>query len=191
MSWMPQLSQRRISGGICERRHYYAGAPGVPVGQYNLNTLVITQRSNEARVPDGVAALTVRTCRPALPLHTRIIIITIIITARWPFVSLGRYSRQPISCFLRQQSSHRRRYSGRYDSHQKNREILDPILSIQVRAYSSPWHLQFHNSELHFRTRPPNLCSHRRCERNFVLIPTHFYHATTLQLCAFARHSAS
>jgi len=73
----------------------------VPVGQYNLNTLVITQRSNDARVPDGVAALTVRTCTPALPLHTRIIIITIIITARWPFVSLGRYSRQPISCFLR------------------------------------------------------------------------------------------
>ena len=26
--------------------------------------------------------------------------------ARWPFVSLGRYSRQPISCFLRWQSSH-------------------------------------------------------------------------------------
>ena len=57
--------------------------------------------------------------------------------ARWPFVSLGRYSRQPISCFLRWQSSHRRRYSGRYGSHQKNREILDPIFSIQVRAYSS------------------------------------------------------
>jgi len=74
-----------------------------------------------------------------------------------------------------------------------NREILDPILSIQVRAYSSRklWRLQFHNSKLYFRTRPPNLCSHRRCERNFVLIPTHFYHATTLQLCAFARHSAS
>jgi len=29
-------------------------------------------------------------------------------TAWWPFVSLGRYSRQPISCFLRWQSSHRR-----------------------------------------------------------------------------------
>ena len=54
--------------------------------------------------------------------------------ARWPFVSLGRYSRQPISCFLRWESSHRRRYSGRYDSHQKNREILDPILSIQPIA---------------------------------------------------------
>ena len=67
-----------------------------------------------------------------------------------------------ISCFLRWQSSHRRRYSCRYDSHQKNREILDPILSIQVRAYSSrkPWRHQFHNSELYFRTRPPNLCSH-------------------------------
>ena len=102
-------------------------------------------------------------------------------------------SRQPISCFLRSQSSHRRRYSGRYDSHQENREILDPIFGIQVRAYSSrkPWRLQFHNSELYFRTRPPNLCSHRRCERNVVLIPTHSYHATTLQLRAFARHSAS
>ena len=113
--------------------------------------------------------------------------------ARWPFVSFGRYSRQPISCFLRCQSRHRRRYSGRYDSHQKNREILDPIFSIQVRAYSSrkSWRLQFHNSELHFQTRPPNLCSHRRCERDFILIPTHFYHATTLQFRAFARHSAS
>ena len=72
-------------------------------------------------------------------------------------------------------------------------EILDPIFSIQVRAYSSrkPWRLQFYNSELYFRTRPPNLCSHRRRERNFVPIPTHFYHATTLQLRAFARHSAS
>ena len=53
------------------------------------------------------------------------------------------------------------------------------------------WRLQFHNSELYFRSRAPNLCSHRRCERDFVLFPTHFYHATTLQLCAFARHSAS
>jgi len=35
-------------------------------------------------------------------------------------------------------------------------------------------------------TRPPNLRSHRRCERDFVLIPTHFHHATTLQLRAFA-----
>jgi len=71
--------------------------------------------------------------------------------------------------------------------------ILYPIFSIQVRAYSSrkSWRLQFHNSELHFRTRPPNLCSHRRCERDFVLIPTHFYHAAMLQLRAFARHSAS
>jgi len=113
--------------------------------------------------------------------------------ARWPFVSLGRYSRQPISCFLRWQSSHRRRYSGRYDSHHENREILDPIFSIQVRAYSSrkSWRLQFHNSELYFRTRPQNLCSHRRCERDFILIPTHFYHATTLQLRAFGRHSVS
>ena len=44
-------------------------------------------------------------------------------------------------------------------------EIVDPILSIQVRAYSSrkSWRLQFHNSELYFRTRPPNLCSHRTC----------------------------
>jgi len=101
--------------------------------------------------------------------------------ARSPFVSLGRYSRQPISC-LRWQSSHH-----------ENREILDPIFSIQVRAYSSrkSWRLQFHNSELYFRTRPPNLCSHRRCERDFILIPTHFYHATTLQLRAFARHSVS
>ena len=53
------------------------------------------------------------------------------------------------------------------------------------------WRLQFHNSELYFRTRPPNLCSRRRCERDFILIPTHFYHATMLQLRAFARHSAS
>ena len=29
-------------------------------------------------------------------------------TAWWPFISLGRYSRQPISCFLRWHSSHRR-----------------------------------------------------------------------------------
>ena len=36
-----------------------------------------------------------------------------------------------------------------------------------------------------------NFCSHRRCERDFILIPTHFYHATTLQLCAFAWHSAT
>ena len=72
-------------------------------------------------------------------------------------------------------------------------EILDPIFSIQVRAYTSrkSWHLQFHNSEHYFRTRPLNLCSHRRCERDFVHIPTHFYHATTLQLHAFAWHSAS
>ena len=41
--------------------------------------------------------------------------------------------------------------------------ILDPIFSIQVRAYSSrkSWRLQFHNSELHFRTRPPNLTRER------------------------------
>ena len=67
------------------------------------------------------------------------------------------------------------------------------IFSIQVRAYSSrkSGRLQFHNSELYFRTRPPNLRSHKRCERDFVLIPTHFCHATTLQLRAFARHSAS
>ena len=31
------------------------------------------------------------------------------------------------------------------------------------------WHLQFHNCELYFQTRPPNMCSHRRCERDFVL----------------------
>ena len=100
---------------------------------------------------------------------------------------------QPISCFLRWQSSHRRRYRGRYGSHQENREILDPIFSIQVRAYRSrkSRRHQFHNSYLYFRTRPPNLCSHRRCERDFILIPTHFYHATTLQLHAFARHSIS
>ena len=36
--------------------------------------------------------------------------------AQWPFVSLGRYSRQPISCFLRWQSSHRCWYRGRYGS---------------------------------------------------------------------------
>jgi len=67
-------------------------------------------------------------------------------------------SRQPISCFLRSHSSHRRWYSGRYGSHQENTEILDPILSIQVRAYSSrkSWRLQFHNSELYFRKWPPN-----------------------------------
>jgi len=69
-----------------------------------------------------------------------------------------------------------------YGSHQESREIFDPIFSVQVRAYSSrkSWRLQFRNSELYFRNRPPNLCSHRRCERDFVLIPTHFYHATTL-----------
>ena len=37
----------------------------------------------------------------------------------------------------------------------------------------------------YFRTRPPNLCSHRRYERDFVLIPTHFYHATTLSTPCF------
>ena len=113
--------------------------------------------------------------------------------AQWPFVSLGRYSRQPISCFLHWQSSHRRRHSGRYGSHQENREILDPVFSVHVRAYSSrkSWHLQFHDSELYFRTRPQNLCSHKRCEKDLIVIPMHFYHATTLQFCAFARHSAS
>ena len=39
------------------------------------------------------------------------------------------------------------------------------------------------NSELYFRTQPPNLCSHRRCERDFILIPTHFN-----AIRAFARH---
>jgi len=112
--------------------------------------------------------------------------------AWWPFVSLGRYSRQPISCFLCWQSSQRRRYSSWYGCHQENGEILDPIFSIPVRAYSSKksWRLQFHNSELYFWTRLPNLCSQRRCERDFILIPTHFYNAT-LQLRAFAWHSAS
>ena len=114
--------------------------------------------------------------------------------ATWIEISPGLVGKQWLTIELsRWQSSHRRRYSGRYDSHQKNREILDPVFSIQVPAYSSrkPWRLQFHNSELNFRTRPPNLCSHRRCDRNFVPIPTHFYHATTLQLRAFARRSAS
>jgi len=49
--------------------------------------------------------------------------------ARWPFVSLGRYSRQPISCFLRWQSSHRRRYSGQYGSHQENTEKYSTLSS--------------------------------------------------------------
>ena len=42
-------------------------------------------------------------------------------------------------------------------------DVLDPIFSMQVRAYSSKksWRLQFHNSELYFRTRPPNLYSQR------------------------------
>ena len=47
------------------------------------------------------------------------------------------------------------------------------------------------NFEIYFRTLPPNLCSHRRRERDFIFIPAHMYHATTLQLHAFARHSAS
>ena len=33
--------------------------------------------------------------------------------------------------------------------------------------------------------------NNNRRERDFILIPAHFYHATTLQLRAFARHSAS
>jgi len=76
-----------------------------------------------------------------------------------------------------------------YGSHQESREIFDPIFSVQVRAYSSrkSWRLQFHNSELYFRNRPPNLCSHRRCERDFVLIPTHFYHATTCFCTTFCQ----
>ena len=57
--------------------------------------------------------------------------------ARWPFVSLGRYSRQPISCFLRWQSRSRRWDSSWYGSHQENREILNHIFSIEVRACSS------------------------------------------------------
>jgi len=65
------------------------------------------------------------------------------------------------------------------------------IIMIIMNGRRKSWLLQFHNSELYFRTRPPNLCSRRRCERDFLLIPTHFYHATMLQLRAFARHSAS
>ena len=37
------------------------------------------------------------------------------------------------------------------------------------------------NCELYFRSRLPNACSHRRCERDFIFIPTHFCHATTPQ----------
>ena len=65
--------------------------------------------------------------------------------ARWPFVSLGRYSRQSISCFLRWQSSHRRRYSGRYDSHQKTEKYstlssayrFEPIAVENLGVFSS------------------------------------------------------
>ena len=35
------------------------------------------------------------------------------------------------------------------------------------------------------------ICVHTGDVRDFMLIPTHFYHATALQLRAFARHSAS
>jgi len=66
----------------------------------------------------------------------------------------------------------------RSDRRQERSETIIIIITIVIEI-------------LYFRTRPPNLCSHRRCERDFVLIPTHFYHATALQLCAFARHSAS
>jgi len=65
------------------------------------------------------------------------------------------------------------------------------IIMIIMNGRRKSLLLQFHSSELYFRTRPPNLCSRRRCERDFLLIPTHFYHATTLQLRAFAPHSAS
>jgi len=94
--------------------------------------------------------------------------------ARWPFVSFERYSRQPISCFLRWQSSHRRRYSGRLANMAATRKTeKHSTLSSAYRfdrTYSSrkSWLLQFHNSELYFRTRPPNLCSHR-CERDFIV----------------------
>jgi len=33
------------------------------------------------------------------------------------------------------EKNNRRRYSGRYGSHQENREILDPIFNVQVPAY--------------------------------------------------------
>ena len=92
-----------------------------------------------------------------------------------------------------------RRSSAHYAGSVNNHEFCEQILTafsfrkisldffiIINNSSRKPWRLQFHNSELYFRTRPPSLCSHWRCERNFVLIPTHFYHATTLQLCAFA-----
>jgi len=108
--------------------------------------------------------------------------------ARWSFVSLGgRYSRQPFNCFLRWQSSHRRRYSGRYGRKTEKYSTLSSAYRFEPITIKKSWHPQFHNSELYFPTRPPNLCSRRRCERDFILIPTHFYHATTLQLRDFAR----
>jgi len=67
--------------------------------------------------------------------------------------------------------------------------LVHHLILCQENSHS--WRLQFHNSELYFRSRAPNLCSHRRCERDLVFFPTHFYRATMLQLCAFARHSAS
>ena len=36
---------------------------------------------------------------------------------------------------------------------------LSSAYKFEPIAVESIWHLQFHNSELYFRTRPPNLCS--------------------------------
>ena len=68
----------------------------------------------------------------------------------------------------------------------KNRDQLwNPMLGNRVWAtFTFLINLQFCNSQLYFRTRPPNLCSHRRCERDFILILTlsHF-NASTLCFC--------
>ena len=62
-----------------------------------------------------------------------------------------------------------RRRSGVDIHNNNNNNNNNNIFSVQVRAYSSrkSWRLQFHNAELYFRTRPPNLCSsHGRRERD-------------------------
>jgi len=83
------------------------GAAGIPAVKepYGLD------RQDEKR-PDGLANLN--------PL------------AGWTFAGLGCDSCQPVSCFLRRQSSHRRWRSGRYGSFQEDREILISIFSVHA-----------------------------------------------------------
>jgi len=65
-----------------------------------------------------------------------------------------------------------------YDSHQVNREILDPIFSVQVHKIlaSSVPTLNFISVLCH----ATEIMLYRICERDFIPIPVHFCHATML-----------